>query len=272
MHDTCESVATYELQLILQSLIDKNFITLELVNRRIFDFDYSLSNRNSKPPEINLANLRLQAAECWCLVRNLPFKIGSQIPISDPNWQLLIYLLHCMSIIFAPQVTENLADYLSYLVEEHHEYFKFLYPMMSLLPKHHFMMHYATQTKRFGPLVNYWCTGMRFEGKHRFGKQVSSVCRNFKIICKSTAIRNQQRLSGDLLNQTIFKPLETIGTATATVVHCLDELVASAICSRCGIGKSDKSDEIYVATSYQFGHYTFKPGCFVIVNTVDGDP
>jgi hypothetical protein len=76
MHDVCEGVAPYELQLILQSLRDKKFVTLKLINLRLLDFDYSLSDRNSKPPEINVANLRLQAAECWCLVRNLPLMIG----------------------------------------------------------------------------------------------------------------------------------------------------------------------------------------------------
>jgi len=267
MHDVCEGVAPYEVQLVLQSLVDKKFVTQELINLRLLDFDYSLSDQNSKPPEINLANVRLQAAECWCLLRNLPLMIGSEVPREDPHWQLLIYLLRCISIIFAPQVTESLADYLSCLVEEHHDHFKSVYPMKSLLPKHHFMIHYATQLKRFGPLVNYWC--MRFEGKHRFGKEVSSGCRNFKNICKTIAIRNQKRLAGDLLHQSIFKPLDTIGTASATLVQCLDELVADAVCRHFGV---EMADEVYVAPSCQLGHYIFKPGCYVVVDVVDGDP
>ena len=193
MHDICEGVGSYEVELILQSLIDKNFVTLDYVNQKIGEFNYALSDKNSKPPELSLPHIRMQAAECWCLLRNLPLMIASKVPRGDPHWQLLIALLDCMTIIFAPEITAGLADFLSCLVEEHHTLFKSLYPSKSLLPKHHFMVHYGTQMKVFGPLVCYWC--MRFEAKHRFGKEVSSVCRNFKNICKSIASRTQQKLT-----------------------------------------------------------------------------
>jgi hypothetical protein len=53
------------------------------------------------------------------------------------------------------------------------------------------------------------------------------------------------------------------------LVQCLDEPVAVAVCRQFGI---EKTDEIYIAPSCQLGHYIFKPGCFVIVNVVNGDP
>lgn len=145
MHDICEGVGPYELELILDSLITKQFITLELVNQRISEFNYSLSDRNSKPSELCLPHMRLQAAEFWCLCRNLRLMIASRIPRGDPHWQLLIKLLDCMSVIFAPTVTANMADFLSYLVEEHHSLFKELFPEKPLLPKHHFMIHYGAK-------------------------------------------------------------------------------------------------------------------------------
>jgi len=196
MHDICEGVGPYELQ-----LIDKKCVTLDLVNQRIAEFNYSMSDRNSKPPELVLPHIRLQAAKFWCLFRNLPLMIGARVPRGDPHWQLVIYLLGVMSIIFAPEVTAHLADFLSHLVEEHHTHFKLLFPDKLLLPKHHFMVHYGTKMKEFGPLICYWC--MRFEVKHRFGKEVSSVCRNFKNISKTIATRHQH----NLLSHSLFKPL-----------------------------------------------------------------
>ena len=267
MHDICEDVGPYELALVVQSLIDKKFVTLQFVNNRIVDFDYSLSDKNSRPPELGLPHLRLQAAESWCLLRNLPLMIGSSVPRDDPHWQLLIMLLHCMAIIFAPEVTAHQADLLSYLIEEHHVQFQLLYPSKPLLPKHHFMIHYGTQMKAFGPLICYWC--MRFEAKHRFGKEVSSVCRNFKNICKSIATRTQYKLANDLLNQSLFKPLETIPVASAVVIHTLPQEVAEAICT---FLRLESQDEVYVASSCQFGHYYIKPGCYVVVGVVDSQP
>lgn len=267
MHDICEGVGPYELELVLQSLIDKRFVTLDLVNQRIAEFNYSMSDRNSKPPELTLPRFRLQAAEFWCLCRNLPLIIGSSVPRGDPHWQLLIALLDCMSIVFAPEVTANLADFLSYLVEEHHTQFKLLFPDKPLLPKHHFMIHYGAKMKQFGPLICYWC--MRFEAKHRFGKEVSSSCRNFMNICKTIAVRSQHRLANDLLNHTLFKPVISAGTPSHVIIQNMDDSIAEAICLHFGL---ERQDELYILSSCQLGHYCFKPGCYVVMDVVDGIP
>jgi hypothetical protein len=92
-------------------------MSLEYINCCIREFNYSLSDRNSRPPELTLPHSRMQAAECWCLIRNLPLMIGQKIPRGNPHWQLLILLLDCMFIIFAPEVTENMAILLSHLVD-----------------------------------------------------------------------------------------------------------------------------------------------------------
>ena len=267
MHDICEGVGPYAIELVLQSLIDKRFVTLDLVNQRIAEFNYSMSDRNSKPPELTLQRIRLQAAEFWCLCRNIPLIIGSSVPRGDPHWQLLIALLDCMSIVFAPEVTANLADFLSYLVEEHHTQFRLLFPDKPLLPKHHFMIHYGAKMKQFGPLICYWC--MRFEAKHRFGKEVSSACRNFMNICKTVAARSQHRLANDLLNHTLLKPVVSSGTPSLVVIQNLDNSIAEAICSHFTL---EHQDEVYILSSCQLGHYGFKPGCHVVIDVIDGIP
>lgn len=267
MHDICEGVAPFEIKLVLKSLIDSQVVTLDHINHCIREFSYSLSDKNSKPPEVTLPNLRLQAAECWCLIRNLPLMIGQKVPRGNPHWQLLIKLLDCMFIIFAPEVTESMADYLMLLVEEHHALFKTLYSDVSLLPKHHFMIHYGSVMKRLGPLIRYWC--MRFEAKHRFGKELSSVCRNFKNICKTIAWRNQYRLASDFLNHSSFRMSDIIGPSKPVLVRSFDDIIAQAIISSFAL---HKEDEVYVASSCYIGHYSFKPGCLIAHSVVDGTP
>ena len=172
MHDLLEGVVPYEISLIVQSLIDIGYLTLEEVNEGINFFSYSLSDINSRPPELILPNLRIKAAEAWCLVRNHPSIIGFKIPHQEPYCQLLILLLDCCAIIFAPEITESLAHLLACLIEDHHTHIKLLYPNKSLTPKHHFLLHYPKIMMRFGPANRYWC--MRFEAKHRFAKELSS--------------------------------------------------------------------------------------------------
>ena len=81
------------------------------------------------------------------------------------------------------KITDGLITQLEFLSEEHHYYFKSVYPENRLIPKHYFMLPYPECMAKFGPLSRYWC--MRFEAKHHFAKELSSVIRNFKNICYS---------------------------------------------------------------------------------------
>ena len=260
MHDLLEGIIPNEIAATLQSLIAKQFISLIEVNQILIHFPYSLSDRNSKPPEITLPSLRIQAAEAWTLLRNLPLMIGAKVPRDDPHWRLIILLCDCCAIIFAPEITESMAHYLAELLNEHHTLFKELYPDKNLLPKHHFILHYPEFLIKFGPLCRYWC--MRFEAKHRFGKELSAVVRNFKNICKTIATRNQLSLAHDLMSHNMYSPLEQLGSGSVEILVNIDENITAIICESLSL---EIQDEIYIANSYNFGHYQFKSGSYAIV-------
>lgn len=137
---------------MLGSLIDKKVFDLNFVSNALQHFDYSLADRNSKPSTITLPNMHQSASEAWCLLRCLPLMIGSCISRDDPHWKLLLLLLDCVNIIFAPVITAGLIDYLTVLIQEHHTVFKKLCPDTNLLPKHHFLVHYPDFMRKFGPL------------------------------------------------------------------------------------------------------------------------
>lgn len=140
------------------------------INVALFHFSYSPSDKNSQPPAISLPKLRIQAAESWCLVRNLPLVADSKVPESDEYWQLPFMFLDCLDIIFAHVRTSAQADLLAYLILDHHCCFKLLYPNQKVMPKHHFMVHYPGFIIKFGPLSQYWC--MHSEFKHPFGEEL----------------------------------------------------------------------------------------------------
>jgi hypothetical protein len=267
MHDVLEGVIPYELPLIINSLIDRKFFTLADINNALFHFNYSSGDVGSKSPAISLSNLRIQAAEAWCLVRNLPLVIGSKVPVGDENWHLLLLLLDCLDIIFAPVVTPGLSDMPAYLIEDHHSLFKTLYSDSRLLPKHHFLIHYPEFINKFGPMSQYWC--MRFEAKHRFGKELASTVCNFKNICKTIAERTQMELAHSLLTKTLFRTDHVVVSCSAAPVSCLQPELATCICEQIGL---NQYDEVYFASSVMIGHYRFMPGSCAVLKCEDGVP
>ena len=92
---------------------------------------------------------------------------------------------------FSPVVTADMAAYLEVLIEEHHIEFCKLYPSESIIPKMHFMIHYAQQILNYGPLVHTWT--MRHEAKLQVIKRAARV-NNFKNVCQSVARRHQHLL------------------------------------------------------------------------------
>lgn len=52
----------------------------------------------------------------------------------------------------APVLSADTAAYLEVLVEEHHDQFKIIYPGVSIIPKMHFMVHFARQILKFSSM------------------------------------------------------------------------------------------------------------------------
>ncbi|XP_065662538.1 uncharacterized protein LOC136085178 [Hydra vulgaris] len=225
------------------------------------------SDKNSKPPEINLQNLRIQAAESWCLIRNLPLMIGKYIPDEEPHWKLLILLLACVDIIFAPEITDGLITQLEFLIEEHHYYFKSVYPENRLIPKHHFMLHYPECMAKFGPLSRYWC--MRFEAKHRFAKELSSVIRNFKNICYSVMHRYQLKLANCLFSRSLYSNNKQLGKCDKVVIGNLQVEIGNTIRESLNL---NILNVVYDASSITFGSYAIKLGCILCHNVLESYP
>lgn len=78
MHDIFEGVIPFELKLVLQQLADVDkFFTSDYLRKAIANFNYSSSDTNSRPPcPPIIVDMKLKAAECWCLFRNLPCLIA----------------------------------------------------------------------------------------------------------------------------------------------------------------------------------------------------
>lgn len=124
----------------------------------------------------------------WLLARIFPILVGDLIPRDDSYWDCFLKLLKICEICVAPMLSADTAAYIEVLIEEHHTMFKSLYEDASIIPKMHFMVHFAEQILNYGPLIHTWT--MRHEAKLRIIKRAARVS-NYKNVCQTVAKRHQ---------------------------------------------------------------------------------
>ena len=193
MHDILEGVAPFEVKLTLKYIAEKS-ISFKEISDRIQYFNYGYVERRNQPSALKLEDasndLGLNAIQSWCLLRNIPLMFGDVVERNDRHWNLLLLLLQIVNIVFAPYLTKGMTVYLKYLIVEHHQLFKQLFPGKNLLPKHHTMIHYPRCIQNIGPLIHMWC--MRYEGKHKYFKQQKKC---FKNLTWSLAMKHQNYMA-----------------------------------------------------------------------------
>lgn len=62
-----------------------------------------------------------------------------------------------------------------------------------LKPTYHFLIHYHSMIKKFGPVIHLW--SMWYEAKHKISKISSRSSYNRRNICMSLAIKHQLQLN-----------------------------------------------------------------------------
>lgn len=267
LHDILQGVAGLEISLVFAALAaDKQCkLSLDAVNAALNNFNYSFADKNSRPPMLSsLTTIKMSASEMWCFLRNLPLLVGNLIPREQEHWQLLKMLLDITDIVLAPTITANLCSYLGRLVEDHHTYFKTLFPGKQLTPKQHFLVHYAKCLEMSGPPVRYWT--MRFEARHQIFKDLAKNTNCFKNVCQTLAKRFQRIMAINLKNHVINK-FDVTGPAEEMLVKEFVDPVCDAICGQTGVCRNDS---IYVLKWVKVGHYCIKPSA-VTVNSVDSE-
>ncbi|KAL6491486.1 hypothetical protein MHYP_G00018310 [Metynnis hypsauchen] len=234
MHDILEGVGQFEVKLILK-YIHGNFLCAEQVAGRIHAYDYGFNQQRNRPPlstdkMLDGSNdLGLTAIQSWCLLRNMPLLFGDLIEPDDKHWHLLLLLLHIVSIVFSPVLSDGMTVYLKHLITEHHQLFKQLFPEINLLPKHHFMIHYPRSIRHIGPVLHTWC--MRYEAKHNFFKQ---QLKSYKNITKTLAKKHQSYMA--MYHESFGKERLTLGPGKMVTLYELKE--GAAIAAKFGISLS----------------------------------
>lgn len=77
----------------------------------------------------------------------LPLLIGDKIPEDNPLWECYLFLLEITKLCTAKVTSEDSANYLEVLIEEHHKLFAKCYPNKIMTPKMHYMVHFPRLLK-----------------------------------------------------------------------------------------------------------------------------
>lgn len=192
-HDLFEGVCLDLLSVVLEYSISNKYFDLAYLNMRIKSFPYFGKDIRNKPEQLlakgSKINIKLTASQCQCLVKLLPLLIGHKVPTDCQYWQCYLLFLDCLDFILAPSLTIGQIQHMSDLILTFLENYSSLNDSINIKPKAHYMVHYATQYKYFGPMINH--STLRYEGKHSNLKSLFGSCRNYRNPCLTIARRHQ---------------------------------------------------------------------------------
>lgn len=221
MHDILEGTIPHIIKLLLQQFHREKIVTLHKFSTQLNKLCFGQNDRKRKPVPLKEsvhrdAALPGKAIEKWTLFCLLPLMIGRFVPKDSPHWHLYLLLQNICDIILAPQIKLSWLGYLSSLISEFLAELQLLLPG-KFTPKTHYLVHYPQLISEFGPLRAHWC--IRFEAKHLYFKQLSSVVCNFQNISLTLAKRYQMCQCYDIQK----------GTATAVAPGACTEVPLSRL-------------------------------------------
>ena len=232
MHDLYEGIACDILEHILKYCVMSEFITLETLNKMIAEFPYVGSDKVNKPDTVpvpmNVFQFSQTAAKTRCCLRLLPLMIGHKIPFADSKWEVLLLLLDVHDIVMSPVMSTKDTVLLDDAVCTFLEKFLHEFPNETFKPKMHFLTHYGSHCRMFGPMVNYF--SFRFESKHGYFKELACRMKCRRNVLQTFARKHQYLHSWHLQcsGSYLYRDISSTG-GKCVAVDSLRECIKAAI-------------------------------------------
>lgn len=212
MHDLNEGIIPFCIQRFLQYIVDKKISSEKVLINSIMYFDYGILNRSRVPSKLNLdrKNLGQNASQIFCLLIHLPYiliELQNEKKLKD-HWICIQSLLKIVQIAYSAEINEPELKLLELQVEIHLESLKKSFSI-DLLPKHHFLTHYANMIREMGPILH--LSSMKYETKHATFTKWAKRTRNFINPNFSLATRHQEYLLQMMRKSTYYSTEREIG-------------------------------------------------------------
>lgn len=198
-HDFCEGIAVYSISKILDTLIKKKKLKLDMINNRIQSFAFNDTEKPNKPRPLYLTaakkggtklKIKQSASEMLCLTRYLGLIIGDLIPVNDEYWKLYICLRKIVGLLTCFELNRADLYELHDLLLKHNSLYLKLFG--KLKPKMHIWLHYVRIILLNGPVVHF--STITFERKNKELKEVALGTTCGINLPFTTAIRHQLNL------------------------------------------------------------------------------
>jgi len=226
MHDMLEGTVRVNIKLLMTYLssmpkINKHRYTLEQLNEDLASFPYGRIDKDNKPPTnlfTDKSSYKISATHQWMVMRVLPILIGEKLK-NDSKFLHFVQLVEIVCLLHDDEFDEMKINNLTMKIDKYLQEFKINYPVEKFTPKQHFLIHYPSAIRQFGPPKFY--STMRFEAKHSYFKHVISATHNRVNLLKSLAMRHQKLQVYHLSSQDFFVDIE-YGSAMSVSKHNFD--------------------------------------------------
>lgn len=195
LHDLNEGIQREFMKRFFEYLIDKKVMSEISLTRKIQNFDYGFLKKTASPSAILLGkkNLNQTGSQTICLLQNLPFIFFEYRNDKKLKsiWKCMLTLIEISQIAYSAELREEDVSRLEEMVTLHLNLYKKCFNT-HLMPKHHFLLHYAYIIRTMGPIK--FLSTIRFESKHQQMKKLMNNSRNFRNVTKTITEKHQYQL------------------------------------------------------------------------------
>lgn len=192
MHDLIEGVVPFLLKALFQHCISKKIFTEDWLQKKIQFFDFGPYNKNV-PSIVKKDCSHQNAAQLMCIFQNIGFifyHLRNHKEIKTV-WICVESLQKIVQICYSSKIFESDINILEKNVTIHLKNILKIFDL-SLLPKHHLLLHYPDIIREMGPICH--MNMIRYEAKHKALKTIAKRGNNFINITKTISFRNQAEL------------------------------------------------------------------------------
>ena len=150
-------------------------------------------------------HLKGTASQYLELFYNLPRIVDITKLKNNKYWEIYLILREIFDYLYSPKIAKNILIHTYYLVESYLMTFSNCFDKSSLIPKHHFMLHYSHYISLYGPPRHSYC--MPFEAKHKYFKNIQKTTQHFKNITHTLSKRHQFNLTNIIINENFLSNL-----------------------------------------------------------------
>ncbi len=208
MHDLLEGCIRQNLRLLFVYLADKKLYTVQNLNEDLKNFKYGRIDGENKVPDSlfsEASSYKISATHMWTLIRILPKIFGKSLK-DDEYYNNFLEIIVIFRFLMSEEFTLIEIEELKQKINKYLTKFTKLYNNIKIISKQHFLIHYPSVIRKFGPPKLYWT--MRFEAKHSYFKRVERATHNHVNLLYSLASRHQNLQVYHLLSDNYFVDIE----------------------------------------------------------------